>query len=103
MSELTPSQEQAIKLLDSGLNVFLTGKAGTGKSYLVDHFVDKHPEKSIIKCAPTGVAALKIGYAAHPRGIVHMRRRHLRFHRHCPQADFQDSFREGAYGRPHHR
>lgn len=63
MSELTPSQEQAIKLLDSGLNVFLTGKAGTGKSYLVDHFVDKHPEKSIIKCAPTGVAALKIGGA----------------------------------------
>lgn len=60
MSELTPSQEQAIKLLDFGLNVFLTGKAGTGKSYLVDQFVKKHPEKKIIKCAPTGVAALNI-------------------------------------------
>lgn len=60
MIELTPSQEQAIKLLDAGLNVFLTGKAGTGKSFLVDYFVAKNPEKSIIKCAPTGVAALKI-------------------------------------------
>lgn len=60
MIELTPSQEQAFKLLDAGLNVFLTGKAGTGKSFLVDHFVAKHPEKNIVKCAPTGVAALNI-------------------------------------------
>ncbi|KWW24294.1 MAG: Uncharacterized protein F082_1843 [bacterium F082] len=63
MIELTPSQEQAIKLLDAGLNVFLTGKAGTGKSFLVDYFVEIHPEKNIIKCAPTGVAALRIGGA----------------------------------------
>ena len=28
MIELTQSQEQALKLLDAGLNVFLTGKAG---------------------------------------------------------------------------
>lgn len=63
MIELTPSQERAIKLLDAGLNVFLTGKAGTGKSFLVDYFVEKHPEKNIIKCAPTGVAALRIGGA----------------------------------------
>jgi len=60
MIELTPSQEQAIKLLDAGLNVFLTGKAGTGKSFLVDYFVAKHSDKSIVKCAPTGVAALNI-------------------------------------------
>lgn len=63
MIELTASQERAIKLLDAGLNVFLTGKAGTGKSFLVDYFVEKHPEKNIIKCAPTGVAALRIGGA----------------------------------------
>ena len=61
MIELTQSQEQAIKLLNAGLNVFLTGKAGTGKSFLVDYFVAKHSEKNIIKCAPTGVAALNIG------------------------------------------
>lgn len=60
MIELTQSQEQALKLLDAGLNVFLTGKAGTGKSFLIDYFVEKHKEKNIIKCAPTGVAALKI-------------------------------------------
>ena len=60
MIELTPSQERAIKLLDAGYNVFLTGKAGTGKSFLVDYFVAKHSEKNIVKCAPTGVAALNI-------------------------------------------
>ena len=63
MLELTTSQDKAIKLLDAGYSVFLTGKAGTGKSFLVDYFVAKHPEKSIIKCAPTGVAALRIGGA----------------------------------------
>ena len=60
MIELTTSQDKAIKLLDAGYNVFLTGKAGTGKSFLVDYFVAKHPEKNIVKCAPTGVAALNI-------------------------------------------
>lgn len=60
MIELTTSQDKAIKLLDAGYNVFLTGKAGTGKSFLVDHFVAKHPEKNTVKCAPTGVAALNI-------------------------------------------
>lgn len=63
MSELTQSQKQAIKLLNAGFNVFLTGKAGTGKSFLIDQFVKKHSEKNIIKCAPTGVAALNIGGA----------------------------------------
>lgn len=63
MIELTTSQDKAIKLLDAGYNVFLTGKAGTGKSFLVDYFVAKHPEKNIVKCAPTGVAALNINGA----------------------------------------
>ena len=60
MIELTTSQDKAIKLLDAGYNVFLTGEAGTGKSFLVDYFVVKHPEINIVKCAPTGVAALNI-------------------------------------------
>lgn len=67
MIMLTQSQEQAIKLLDAGYNVFLTGKAGTGKSFLVDYFVAKNKEKNIIKCAPTGVAALNIGGATFHR------------------------------------
>lgn len=63
MIELTSSQAQAIKLLEAGYNVFLTGRAGTGKSFLVDYFAAQHPKKNIIKCAPTGVAALNIGGA----------------------------------------
>jgi len=40
---------------------FLTGKAGTGKSTLLQRFVNEADNKTIIKLAPTGVAALNIG------------------------------------------
>jgi len=40
-------------------NVFITGKAGTGKSTLLQFFRD-NTKKSIAVCAPTGVAAINI-------------------------------------------
>ncbi len=40
-------------------NVFLTGKAGTGKSTLLSHFM-KHTKKNVVVLAPTGVAALNV-------------------------------------------
>lgn len=40
-------------------NVFLTGKAGTGKSTLLTYF-RQHTEKNIVVLAPTGVAALNV-------------------------------------------
>lgn len=43
-------------------NFFVTGKAGTGKSYLLNVF-DRNTNKSTIKLAPTGIAALNIGGA----------------------------------------
>ena len=41
-------------------NLFITGKAGTGKSVLLQYFV-KHTQKQVAVVAPTGVAALNIG------------------------------------------
>lgn len=41
-------------------NFFITGKAGTGKSYLLDSF-KKITKKSFIVLAPTGIAALNVG------------------------------------------
>ena len=57
---LTPSQETAMKLLESGENVFVTGGAGVGKTYLLHRFIEKH-EGHIVVCAPSGIAAKRAG------------------------------------------
>lgn len=41
-------------------NMYITGKAGAGKSYLLEFFV-KHTRKITAVVAPTGVAALNVG------------------------------------------
>lgn len=57
----TPSQQKALRLLKAGKNVFLTGKAGTGKSFLTREFIKMNSDKNMLICAPTGIAALNIG------------------------------------------
>ena len=55
--------EQFIKALDymesSTKNIFITGKAGTGKSTLLNYF-RKNTQKKIAVLAPTGTAAVNI-------------------------------------------
>ena len=41
-------------------HIFVTGRAGTGKSTLLNH-LSWHTEKQVVICAPTGVAALNVG------------------------------------------
>ncbi|MCU1635829.1 MAG: helicase [Cryobacterium sp.] len=41
-------------------NIFVTGRAGTGKSTLLNH-LSWHTSKQIVIAAPTGVAALNVG------------------------------------------
>ncbi|MDK9705557.1 MAG: AAA family ATPase [Desulforhopalus sp.] len=45
---------------DTGSNIFLTGKAGTGKTTFL-HNIKKHSPKRMIVTAPTGVAAINAG------------------------------------------
>jgi ATP-dependent DNA helicase PIF1 len=47
-------------LLKGEENIFLTGKAGTGKTTLVKHFIGSC-KKNIVVLAPTGVAAMQVG------------------------------------------
>lgn len=54
---MTDKQIQAA--FDSKRNLFLTGPAGVGKSYLLDKFIQSH--QNVLVCAPTGIAALKVG------------------------------------------
>lgn len=63
MSSIPLSREQAeVYALIEGTrqNVFVTGRAGTGKSTLLSH-LSFTTEKQIVICAPTGVAALNVG------------------------------------------
>lgn len=53
------SQEDALQILEDGDNIFLTGAAGSGKTYLIQKFI-KTSNKNIAITATTGIAALNI-------------------------------------------
>lgn len=53
LSRLTSKQREAIELINKGKNVFVTGGAGTGKSFILQYFNEK---KHFIKLAPTGTS-----------------------------------------------
>lgn len=58
---LTDEFKEVLDVLKtSNDNLFITGKAGTGKSSLLKHFI-KNTNKKLVVLAPTGVAALNIG------------------------------------------
>ena len=57
---LSTEQEALFRLIeDTNDHVFVTGRAGTGKSTLLQYLAD-HTTKQIAVCAPTGVAALNV-------------------------------------------
>lgn len=73
---LSAEQEALFRLIeDTREHVFVTGRAGTGKSTLLQHLA-WHTNKQIAVCAPTGVAALNVeGQTIHslfklPLGII---------------------------------
>lgn len=57
---ITPQFRQALDIMENTQeNLFLTGKAGTGKSTLLRLFRDQ-TQKKVVVLAPTGIAALNI-------------------------------------------
>ncbi|PKI91498.1 helicase [Actinomycetales bacterium SN12] len=73
---LSEEQHALFRLIeDTDEHVFITGRAGTGKSTLLQHFA-WNTKKQIAICAPTGVAALNVeGQTIHslfrlPIGLV---------------------------------
>ncbi len=59
--ELTPEFQNALKLLENSTeHLYITGKAGTGKSTLLRHFRET-TQKKIAVVAPTGIAAVNVG------------------------------------------
>lgn len=59
--EFNPEFRRALHLMEATrANVFVTGRAGTGKSTLLRYFRDS-TEKDLVVLAPTGVAAVNVG------------------------------------------
>ncbi|MCT3015452.1 AAA family ATPase, partial [Propionibacterium freudenreichii] len=62
---LTAEFRDALTRLGRGENLFLTGKAGSGKSTLIRLFMESN-ERTVVVAAPTGIAALNVdGYTIH--------------------------------------
>lgn len=57
------TQKQALKLMLSGKNVFLTGAPGAGKTYVLDQFIKaaEAEGKEVAVTASTGIAASHVG------------------------------------------
>ena len=58
---LSPEQQAVFDRIETTMeHIFVTGRAGTGKSTLLNH-LSEATSKQIVICAPTGVAALNVG------------------------------------------
>ncbi|MFZ2511466.1 MAG: AAA family ATPase [Gordonia sp. (in: high G+C Gram-positive bacteria)] len=72
---ITAEFQSALDHLRAGRHLFLTGKAGTGKSTLIRLHTESTPRRTIT-VAPTGIAALNVdGYTIHrlfsfPKGVT---------------------------------
>ena len=64
--ELSPEQEEALRVFTAGQNMFLTGPGGTGKTALIKKIVElcKTTGKKIQVCALTGCAAVLLNCQA---------------------------------------
>ena len=59
--DLNPEFQKALDLMEgSRRHVFVTGRAGTGKSTLLTYF-RRNTRKNVVVLAPTGVAAINVG------------------------------------------
>ena len=57
--KITPEFQEACDRIEAGESVFITGRAGTGKSTLLTHFRET-TKRNIAILAPTGVAAVNV-------------------------------------------
>ena len=61
LPELSPEQAAVFAAIETSRDhIFVTGRAGTGKSTLLE-YLSWNTAKQLVICAPTGVAALNVG------------------------------------------
>jgi ATP-dependent exoDNAse (exonuclease V) alpha subunit len=61
LESFSEDQKRAWELLEGSDNVFITGEAGSGKSYVIRHFMQGRDLKTFPVLASTGAAAVLIG------------------------------------------
>lgn len=61
MTTMTEEQKRILEAVLSGKNIFFTGSAGTGKSFLLRRIISALPPDVTVATASTGVAACHIG------------------------------------------
>jgi ATP-dependent DNA helicase PIF1 len=62
-------QKEALEILKMGKNVFLTGPAGSGKTYVLNQYIDFLKEKKV----PVGVTASTGIASTHLMGLLFTR------------------------------
>ncbi len=60
LENLSPEKKYAIDLLEEEENIFITGGAGTGKSFLLNFIKRYYADKNLAITASTGIAAVNI-------------------------------------------
>ena len=59
--EISPEMQSAINAVSKGKSIFITGRAGTGKSTLLTYLREEVLNDNFVVVAPTGVAAINVG------------------------------------------
>lgn len=59
--EISSEMQSAINAVSAGKSIFITGRAGTGKSTLLTYLREEVLKDNYIVVAPTGVAAINVG------------------------------------------
>ena len=59
--EISAEMQTAINAVSAGKSIFITGRAGTGKSTLLTYLRQEVLKDTFIVVAPTGVAAINVG------------------------------------------
>jgi ATP-dependent DNA helicase PIF1 len=62
-SLLSDQQKSVIESFEAGKNIFITGGAGSGKSYLLNFLKRNYGQFGLEVTASTGIAAVNIGGA----------------------------------------